>query len=118
MGQTNKSGFTLPKLLCLQGAVLIYTLSSTMSKLAAGAQGWAQFVLLYGAELGLLGVYALVWQQILKRVPVSVAYANRATNIIWAMCIAAVFFRETVTLPNIAGAVLVLAGTVVVDSDG
>ena len=37
-------------------------------------------MLLYGAEIGVLGIYALCWQQVIKRVELSVAYANRAAS--------------------------------------
>ena len=67
----------------LQLVVLIYTSSTVISKIAAqsaeSGKGWT-FLLLYGAEIGVLGIYALCWQQVIKRVELSVAYANRAAS--------------------------------------
>ena len=67
----------------LQLVVLIYTSSTVISKIAAqsaeSGRGWT-FLLLYGAEIGVLGIYALCWQQVIKRVELSVAYANRAAS--------------------------------------
>ena len=55
----------------LQLVVLIYTSSTVISKIAAqsaeSGKGWT-FLLLYGAEIGVLGIYALCWQQVIKRV--------------------------------------------------
>ena len=54
----------------LQLVVLIYTSSTVISKIAAqsaeSGKGWT-FLLLYGAEIGVLGIYALCWQQVIKR---------------------------------------------------
>ena len=67
----------------LQLVVLIYTSSTVISKIAAqsaeSGKGWT-FLLLYGAAIGVLGIYALCWQQVIKRVELSVAYANRAAS--------------------------------------
>ena len=102
----------------LQAAVLLYTLSSVTAKLAAGRPfASPAFFALYGAELLLLAVYAVVWQQILKRAPVSMAYANRAVGIVWSMIAAALVFHETVTVKNLVGVAVVLCGTLLVNSD-
>lgn len=73
----------------LQLVVLIYTSSTVISKIAAqsaeSGNGWT-FLLLYGAEIGVLGIYALCWQQVIKRVELSVAYANRAMALLWSLC--------------------------------
>ena len=72
----------------LQLVVLIYTSSTVISKIAAqsaeSGKGWT-FLLLYGAEIGVLGIYALCWQQVIKRVELSVAYANRAMALLWSL---------------------------------
>ncbi len=53
----------------LQLVVLIYTSSTVISKIAAqsaeSGKGWT-FLLLYGAEIGVLGIYALCWQQVIE----------------------------------------------------
>lgn len=117
--KAGKRNISLRLIAILQGAVLLYTLSSVSAKFAAGYEFFSSgFFVFYGAELCVLGVYALVWQQILKRVPVSVAYANRATGVLWGMLAAALFFGEAITVQNLAGVAIILAGTLLVDSDG
>lgn len=102
----------------LQLIVAIYTLSGVLSKYAAGQSflSW-QFILLYGGEIGVLGVYAILWQQIIKRMDLSVAYANRSVALLWSMLWAVLFFHEKVSIQNIVGVLIVIAGTIIVNSE-
>jgi drug/metabolite transporter (DMT)-like permease len=68
-------------------------------------------------EFVLLGVYALLWQQMIKRFELSVAYANRSMAVVWSMVWAVVFFHDTITLRNVIGVLLVVAGTVIINTD-
>lgn len=103
----------------LQFIVMIYTLSGVMGKFAAGYDflSW-QFILYYGLEIFILGIYAILWQQIIKRFDLSVAYVNRSIALFWSLLWAVLFFQETVSLQNIIGVVIVVIGTMVVNTDG
>jgi drug/metabolite transporter (DMT)-like permease len=61
-----------------------------------------------------LFVYALVWQQMLKRLPLVTAYANKAVTVVWGIIWGYVFFGEKVTVNKLIGAVIVIAGVVLV----
>lgn len=103
----------------LQLVVMIYTLSSVAAKLASGQEAFSfAFFLFYGIEILILGIYAIAWQQIIKRCDLSVAYANRSMAILWSLIWTVIFFHETLTLKNIAGVLIVFAGTMIVNSDG
>lgn len=103
----------------LQGIVLIYTLSGVAAKLASGYPFLSlPFIFYYGIEIMILGVYAILWQQIIKRVDLSIAYANRAIALLWSMLWAAMLFHEQITWNNIVGVLIVIAGTIIVNSDG
>lgn len=105
-------------LILLQLAVMIYTLSGVAAKFAAGYEFLSLgFVLCYATEICILGGYAILWQQIIKRVDLSVAYANRSIAILWSMLWAALIFRERISVQNIVGVLLVLAGTMVVNKE-
>lgn len=105
-------------ILIVQGIVAVYTLASAMGKFAADHDFLSvPFLLLYGAEIALLGLYAILWQQVIRRVELSVAYANRAVALLWSMVWAVAFFGEKLTPGNIAGIAVVLIGTMVVNSD-
>jgi hypothetical protein len=60
--------------------------------------------------LVLLGVYAIGWQQVIKRMPLSSAYANRAVTVIWGLFWGVVLFGESITPGKIIGALLIVAG--------
>ena len=113
-----KKRITLGTILGLQVIVAIYTLSGVLSKFAAAQEfmSWP-FILLYGGEVAILGIYALLWQQIIKRMDLSIAYANRAIALLWSMLWAVLFFRESISIQNIAGVLIVIAGTIIVNSD-
>ncbi len=105
-------------LIILQAVIIIYTLSGVAAKLAAGNSFMSfQFILFYGIEIGILGLYALLWQQIIKKFDLSVAYANRSMALLWSMLWAALFFHEKITIQNIIGVLIVLIGTMIVNSD-
>lgn len=103
----------LKTLFALHILLMVYSVSGIFSKLAAGFDflGW-QFVGCYAAIIGLLGVYAIGWQQIIKRLPLTTAYANRAVAVVWGIIWGAVFFGEGITLTKIIGAVFVIGGVV------
>ncbi len=102
----------------LQGVIIIYTISSVMSK-AASASGdhLLRFFLFFGMEFVALGVYALLWQQMIKRFELSVAYANRSMAVVWSMVWAVIFFHDTITVQNVAGVVLVVIGIWIINTD-
>lgn len=105
-------------ILFLQSAVIIYTLSGVAAKNASGYAFLSiGFIFFYGVEILILGIYALIWQQIIKRIDLSVAYANRAMSLLWSMVWAVVFFKESMTIKNIIGVLIVLAGTMIVNND-
>lgn len=91
----------------------IYSLSDVASKKAAGTAFLSPtFILFYGIVLVLLAVYAIGWQQVIRRMPLSSAYANRAVTVIWGIAWGVVFFGESVTPGKVVGASLIMAGIV------
>lgn len=102
----------------LQGVIIIYTISSVMSKEASASKGnLLRFGFFFGMEFVVLGVYAVLWQQMIKRFELSVAYANRSMAVVWSMVWAVVFFHDAITVQNIIGVVLVVAGTLIINTD-
>ena len=111
-----KRNVRLKDILVLQAVIVLYTFSSVAAKLASGQELFsAPFLLFYLAELTILGVYALLWQQLIRKFELSVAYANRAMALLWSLLWAVVLFHDRVTVKNGIGAVLVIVGTVIVN---
>lgn len=75
------------------------------------------FFLFYGLEVAVLGIYAILWQQVIKKFDLSIAYANKAMGILWSMIWAVLLFHNEITLQNIAGVALVVAGTIILNRD-
>lgn len=101
----------LKTLLALHILLLFYSLADVSSKFAAGNELLSfGFVVWYVAVLFILAVYALGWQQIIKRIPLTTAYANRGITVVWGIFWGAVFFSETVTPFKLVGAAMIIVG--------
>lgn len=59
-------------------------------------------------------VYALVWQQLLKHLPLSVAYGSRGILIVYAMIFGFVVFNETIKINMLIGSGIVIAGVLLI----
>lgn len=85
------------------------------SKLAAKEEFFSfKFILFYGLMVFILGVYAIFWQQLLKYVPLTTAFCNKAVGIVWGILWGVLFFKEQIKLNMIIGAVIVIIGVVIV----
>lgn len=109
---------TIKDIIFLQAIVIIYTFNGVLAKFSTGQEFLSfGFFLFYGAEVAVLGIYAILWQQVIKKFELSTAYANRAMAILWAGVWSIVIFHEQMTLKMVIGIVLVIAGTIVVNLD-
>ncbi len=114
-----KKKIGIKDILLLQLVIIIYTGSSVTAKFATGTKLFSlQFILLYGLDVLILGIYALLWQQMIKKFDLSVAYANRSMALMWSALWAVLLFGETLGFKQVFGILLVVAGTVIVNSDG
>jgi len=97
--------------LALHIFLMLYSTGGIISKLAAGKEFLsAPFIALYALEILILGFYAIGWQQFIKRMPLSAAYANKAVTVVWGCVWAVLVFHEQLTPGKLCGAVLVLIG--------
>lgn len=91
----------------------VYAGSSVCSKLAAQQPFLsAAFLLLYGLMLAALVAYAIGWQQVIKHLPLTTAYANKAVTVVWGILLGMAVFGEAVTPRQVVGAVIIIAGIV------
>ena len=101
--------------------LFIYSLTGICSKTAA-ALPWGSpiFIMFYGGMLLALVVYSIGWQQIIKYLPLTFAYANRAVTVVWGLIWGVLIFDETLNAGKLVGAGLVVAGVIVffMDSGG
>ena len=91
----------------------IYAGSSVCRKLAAQQPFLsAAFIVLYGLMLLALVVYAVGWQQVIKHLPLTTAYANKAVTVVWGILLGLAVFGEAVTPRQVIGAVIIICGIV------
>ena len=95
--------------------LLLTSLGGICSKLAGREKLLSpKFILLYAGLLLILFIYAIGWQQIIKRLPLTTAYSNKAVGLVWGVLWGTLLFHETVTPRMALGAVIVLAGVLMV----
>ena len=91
--------------------ILVYSFCSIMDKLASMYPFMSlRFCLFYGSGLLFLALYAVIWQQILKRLPLTRAYANRPLVMLLCMLWGKLLFDEVITWNMLLGAVIILLG--------
>lgn len=100
-------------ILLLHVLMLVYSLSSVARKYTSQMEVFSVgFFVGYLIVFILLAVYAIGWQQVIKHMPLTEAYANKAVVIIWGLFWGAVLFGEQITPEKIIGAVLIICGIV------
>ena len=98
-------------ILALNVLLMFFSLGGIFSKLASKQSFLSlKFILCYGTLLLIMFVYAIGWQQVIKRLPLTMAYANRAITIVWGIIWGLLFFNEKLNVGKIIGAVIVIAG--------
>lgn len=97
----------------LHAGLFIFSLGFIASKLCSNEAFLSfRYILFFGLQLVTLFVYALIWQRVLKQMPLTIAYANKGITIVWGMLIGLLFFNEKITIYNIIGTIIIAAGTV------
>ena len=100
-------------LVILHLMLMFYSMSGIFSKLAAQETLLSlRFCLYYGGIILLLGLYAIGWQQIIKRLPLTTAFANKAVSVVWGIIWGCLIFKESITIGKVIGAILVVYGVV------
>lgn len=92
---------------------LIYATVGIYTKLASQQEflSW-KYLLAFVGAIGVIGVYAILWQQIIRRIELSTAYMFKGTTIIFTMLFAHWLFGEQITWNNIVGAIIIIVGIV------
>ena len=95
--------------------ILLFSLTSVFSKLASvyynkeGLHSPLLYVFLF-LMIANCGIYAIAWQQVIKKFSLSTAYANKSVYLLWSQVWAVIIFHENLSLQNIIGILIVLIG--------
>lgn len=100
-------------IVALVGINMLYACVGICTKNAAlqSPMSWWYWLWFAGA-VAVIGIYAMLWQQVLKRIELGTAYMFKGTSLIFTMLIAALLFGEAITVPNIIGSVIIIVGIV------
>ena len=93
---------------------MIYSTSGVFLKLAANEEflSW-MYLALFALVIVVLGVYAILWQMILKTIPLSQAFLFKSMTVVFSLVYACLIFSETLSWKNILGAALIMVGIIV-----
>ena len=124
MGKTMSSN-ALKTTLKIQPAVILFSSVSILAKLASGMlpkgemtheeklmaiMGDWRILGLVALMFLVLGIYAVIWQMLIKNAQIAVIYANKASYLLWAQLAAVLFFGEHITWCNLAGIIIIFSG--------
>lgn len=99
--------------LALIGVNLLYACTSIFTKMASRQEMMSlPYLLWIAGAVGVMGVYAMLWQQVISRMQLSIAYMFKGTSIVFVLLFSALLFGEAITLNNVVGSLIILAGIV------
>lgn len=104
--------------LLLYFAFTVYSFVSVFAKYAAAQKTMFMTLVFMAGEFLLLGIYAILWQQVLKRFELVVAMSNKGITVILGLIWSALLFSEAININNIIGAVIIMTGIWMVSTDG
>jgi len=103
------------KYIFLHLCILIYSVTSGLSKYASGFAFFSfSYIFLLCIIVFILGIHALLWQQLIKYFQPSVAYSNKSVSLIWSLLMSVFIFGEKLTFFNLIGAVMIVLGVILV----
>ena len=115
MKENNNKQSSIRYYIALHIELFIFSFGGVCTKMASGYEFLSfGFIAWYSLLILNLGIYAIVWQQIIKHLPLTTAYANKAITIVWGILWSCLFFHEEITWHMILGAVIVIIGVMLV----
>lgn len=97
----------------LIGVNLIYACTSIFTKMASQQEPMSfPYMLWIAGAVGVMGVYAMLWQQVISRMPLSTAYMFKGTSLVFVLLFSALLFGEAITLNNVVGSAIIVLGIV------
>lgn len=105
---------SLKAILLLMVAFLVYSTTGVFSKLTSKQEFLSfAYLSLFSLVTLAMGIYAILWQIILKRVALAQAFLFKSTTVIFSLLFARIFFTEQISYQNIIGAIFIVAGIIV-----
>lgn len=77
-----------------------------------------KYMICYSALIFVLAIYAILWQQILKVIPLSIAMANKSVVLIFTLLWSYFLFKEHISMKTLIGILIILIGLFIVGKSG
>lgn len=107
----NKLSISFRLVLALLLVFLLYSFEPIAAKFTSQQEmSTLAFWLGLGAVFGILGLYAIFWQQLLKQIPLSIAYMFRGSTLIFVLILSVILLGDSITLYNGIGALMIVTG--------
>ena len=92
-------------------ALMLFSFNSACGKAASAYSvlSWG-FIAFYGTGIVFLGLYAVLWQQVLKHFDLSAAYSVKPIALLLSMLWGILLFHEQVKWTMAVGAAMILVG--------
>jgi len=105
--------------LLLHFCVGVFSLTGVLQKLAAteyntNGLGSLKLYMYVFLMFVVCAIFALAWQRVIKYLDLNIAYANKSVYLIWGQVWAVALFGEHLTIRNIVGLAIAMAGVIVV----
>lgn len=96
--------------------LMMYSCVGVCSKLSSRYEFLSpEFLFLFGCVFFLLFLYALGWQWVLHKLPLGVAFSNKAVVILWVIILGNVIFDDVISWRIIVGAFFIIVGIVLLN---
>ena len=113
-GQKNKIAYFL----LLHTAFFIFSIGGYFSKSASFEIFLSiRYCCFYFGFLTTMFLYAVIWQQVIKHIDLTVAFANKGITVVWGLLIGKVFFGEEITIKKLIGVIILIVGIIIVVSE-
>ena len=105
-------------MLVLHFVIFIYSVASVLCKVTAiflneyGLMNWRTILSCF-MVFAFMGLYAILWQKVIKKMELSVAYMNKGITVVWSLVWSAFLFHENVGVNHIIGTILIVLGIVI-----
>jgi drug/metabolite transporter (DMT)-like permease len=118
MTDRKNEGLSIANAIFLSLSIAVYSSADFFSKLASGYDFLSvPYIGCLGGVIIVLGIYAVLWQMALKRVPLNQAYLFRSLGVVFGLAIAYLAFHESISWQNLLGASIVLCGLLILLSE-
>ncbi len=107
----------IKNIVIIQIAFFIYSLASLFSKKAGiSLEPW-MFLTFYGCSFLCLGIYAIIWQHILKNNSLIFAYLNKGITLFWGLIFGFIIFNEKIKWNMFLGIFIVIIGIIIANTE-